>query len=541
MIDNEGAIAALIAENKALRQRMAELDQECQTMQRILQNAPVFIYLYDLIEQRTVFGNSGLAAMLGYTDITELQQMGDEVVARLMHSDDMERFPTHIARFGTLSDNVVIEFEYRMQHTDGAWRWCKSHDRVFNRTTDGAPRQILGVVQDITEQKQSQDAMHLAQLALDHAGDAIFWTNSSGQFIYGNHAACASLGYTSDELLALQINDVDRTISSEQWQENMRLLQQHRSTTFETQHWHKDDSTFPVEVSASYITVGETAYIYGFARDISERKQRERDLKLFKTLVENAPDAIAVGDMHAHILYANPAYKTITGYGEALIGMDVLSLVVEENHAMIAEAMHTLAKKGAATIFTTYRRQDGSTFPVEITGFQIEDDEGETQLIAFVRDISERKRAEQERTILQQQIIDAQSAAIRELSTPLIPISNTAMIMPLIGTIDSTRAQQVLETLLEGVAQHRATIAILDITGVQVVDTQVAQAFIQAAQAVKLLGAQVMLTGIQPQIAQTLVYLGVDLSGIQTRGSLQAGIAYALADSRKQVQATPRQ
>jgi anti-anti-sigma regulatory factor len=85
-----------------------------------------------------------------------------------------------------------------------------------------------------------------------------------------------------------------------------------------------------------------------------------------------------------------------------------------------------------------------------------------------------------------------------------------------------------METLLDGVAQQRARLVILDITGVTVVDSQVAQALIRAAQAVKLLGARVMLTGIQPQIAQTLVHLGVDLSGIQTRSSLQAGIATAL-------------
>jgi anti-anti-sigma factor len=134
---------------------------------------------------------------------------------------------------------------------------------------------------------------------------------------------------------------------------------------------------------------------------------------------------------------------------------------------------------------------------------------------------------------LQQQIIDAQRDTLRELSTPLIPITDEVMIMPLIGTIDSGRAQMVMEALLEGVARHQARLVILDITGVAVVDTQVAQAFIQAAQAVRLLGAQVMLTGIQPQIAQTLVTLGVDLSDIITRGSLQAGIASALTATRK--------
>jgi rsbT co-antagonist protein RsbR len=102
--------------------------------------------------------------------------------------------------------------------------------------------------------------------------------------------------------------------------------------------------------------------------------------------------------------------------------------------------------------------------------------------------------------------------------------------MPLIGTLDSGRAQQVMETLLEGVSTHQAELAILDITGVSMVDTQVAQALVRSAQAVRLLGAQVMLTGLQPQIAQTLVHLGVDLSDIVTRGSLQAGIIYALGE-----------
>lgn len=126
--------------------------------------------------------------------------------------------------------------------------------------------------------------------------------------------------------------------------------------------------------------------------------------------------------------------------------------------------------------------------------------------------------------------IEAQQDTLRELSTPLIPITDTVVIMPLIGAIDSLRAKQIMETLLNGVALHQARMVILDITGVAMVDTQVAQAFIQAAQAVKLLGAQVMITGIQPRIAQTLIELGADLSSILTRGSLQAGIVSVFSE-----------
>jgi rsbT co-antagonist protein RsbR len=168
--------------------------------------------------------------------------------------------------------------------------------------------------------------------------------------------------------------------------------------------------------------------------------------------------------------------------------------------------------------------------PIDYNAFLVRDKQSKEPLgIACVaRDITEQKRAEAERIALQEQVIEAQRAAIRELSTPLMPLSDGVVAMPLVGTIDSGRAQQIMETLLEGVAEHQARIAILDITGVQVVDTQIANALVQAAQAVRLIGANVILTGIRPDVAQTLVHLGVDLSHLVTRGSLQSGIAYAL-------------
>jgi anti-anti-sigma regulatory factor len=138
------------------------------------------------------------------------------------------------------------------------------------------------------------------------------------------------------------------------------------------------------------------------------------------------------------------------------------------------------------------------------------------------------ERANAEREQMQDEMIRMQELALRELSTPLLAVSDHAVVMPLIGAIDSRRAQQVIETLLEGITTHGATIAILDITGVTVVDTQVANALLRAAQAVRLLGARVVLTGIRPEIAQTLVGLGADLSEVVTRSSLQSGIAYAI-------------
>jgi PAS domain S-box-containing protein len=151
-----------------------------------------------------------------------------------------------------------------------------------------------------------------------------------------------------------------------------------------------------------------------------------------------------------------------------------------------------------------------------------------THILSTWKDITadkQRALAEQQR---QDELIDQQTATLAEMSTPLLTISDTTVVMPLVGAVDSRRVSQIMDTLLQGVSASRASIVILDITGVSVVDTQVADAFIRASQAVSLLGAQVVLTGIRPEVAQTLVQLGVDLRSIITRGTLQDGITYAL-------------
>ncbi len=123
--------------------------------------------------------------------------------------------------------------------------------------------------------------------------------------------------------------------------------------------------------------------------------------------------------------------------------------------------------------------------------------------------------------------LDAQRRTIRELGTPILPVHEGVLVMPLVGIIDSNRATQVMETLLEAISAHQADIVILDITGVPLVDTSVANYILQAARATRLIGARVVLVGIGAEIAQTMVHLGVDLSDIMTLANLQEGLQYA--------------
>ncbi|NJN17660.1 MAG: STAS domain-containing protein [Oscillochloris sp.] len=120
-----------------------------------------------------------------------------------------------------------------------------------------------------------------------------------------------------------------------------------------------------------------------------------------------------------------------------------------------------------------------------------------------------------------------QRAAIDTLASPVVEVWEGILTVPLIGLIDGRRAMAITERLLEAIVEHQADIVILDITGVPMVDTAVASALLQAAQAVSLLGSQVVLVGITGEIAQTLVQLGVDLSRIITLANLKAAINWA--------------
>jgi anti-anti-sigma regulatory factor len=138
-----------------------------------------------------------------------------------------------------------------------------------------------------------------------------------------------------------------------------------------------------------------------------------------------------------------------------------------------------------------------------------------------------RKRTEEERNKLQREVIEAQQSLLAELSTPLIPIREGLVVMPLIGAMNAERASQMLNSLLRGVTSSGARVAIIDVTGVQAVDTHVANMLMQAARSVRLLGAEVVITGIRAGVAQVLVGLGVNLQDVMTRRNLQGGIEYA--------------
>ncbi len=136
-----------------------------------------------------------------------------------------------------------------------------------------------------------------------------------------------------------------------------------------------------------------------------------------------------------------------------------------------------------------------------------------TVAVGFVR--------ERERVIRQQQ------EAIRDLSTPVLPVRGRLLILPIVGAIDPPRARQLTEQLLRGIRSNRAKVVVMDVTGVPAIDVAVANHLVQTMEAARLLGAFVIVTGLSPELAQTLVGIGLDLGKMNTVGDLQGGIEEA--------------
>jgi rsbT co-antagonist protein RsbR len=256
----------------------------------------------------------------------------------------------------------------------------------------------------------------------------------------------------------------------------------------------------------------------------------ERDV--VRHVVDEAPAFISRLTPDGRVIYVNKACEQIIGKRSAEVeGQNLLPLLYPGDlWGAIEEYLRIAAAGGDVRDYeATVETHDGRRRVLAWNSYhRFAPDGSLAEVVSFGVDITERKRDEAERRRLQDEVIAMQAATLAEVSTPLIPISASVVAMPLIGAIDTPRAEQIMHTLLTGIGETRAKIAILDITGVAVVDTQVADALLRAARAVRLLGAEVILTGIRPDVAQTLVGLGTNLDGIVTRGTLQSGIAFAM-------------
>lgn len=203
-----------------------------------------------------------------------------------------------------------------------------------------------------------------------------------------------------------------------------------------------------------------------------------------------------------------------------LVGKNYFELFSE--HSSAADVRAALVGKRSHS-FTVYEG-----VPYENWCAPLFDAQGRVELILYISlDITDAKRIEQELRA-KMDLIQQQQHVIRELSTPIIQVWDKVLALPLLGVVDSGRAAEVMESLLTQVSKTRARFAILDLTGVEALDTATVSHVIKLIQSLRLLGAEGLITGICPNVAQTMVGLGINLDGFVTLANLQSGLQYCM-------------
>lgn len=277
-------------------------------------------------------------------------------------------------------------------------------------------------------------------------------------------------------------------------------------------------------------------------RDVTKRviAEQERDrlafavetkideLRQWKSLADRAPDAIALLDMDGGVTYANAAFGVLVEKEESIIGLNVAQFFLRSgDYASIDQKLRT---RGSFRGDLELARAGGTVIVAHVVVFVITNERGRaTSLGCIARDRTDEIRKEEDRRFLQDAVIESHEKLILELETPLLPVARGVLVMPLVGRIDSRRAERIMAALLDGVVEHRAHVVILDITGVPVVDDAVALGLVRAANAVRLLGAETLLAGVGPEVARRLVDHAHEISTLRPCSTLERGVTMAMA------------
>lgn len=246
----------------------------------------------------------------------------------------------------------------------------------------------------------------------------------------------------------------------------------------------------------------------------------------YETLFEHAIDMVGVATFDGWFVKLNRAWEKTLGHSlDELKAAPFLSFVhPDDKDATIAEAQRL--NEGATTLMfrNRYRCKDGGYKWIDWTSTP----QG-NHIYFIAREATDRIRLEEELRETVEQLRKS-NEALRALSTPILKVAPGVLLLPVVGQIDADRTSSMMEMLLEAIVQSASSVTILDLTGVAEVDAESASHVLSIVSAARLLGSECLVSGIRPQIAATLVDLGVNTENMRTFGTLSAALAYALKD-----------
>ncbi|MCY1061448.1 PAS domain-containing protein [Nannocystis sp. SCPEA4] len=287
---------------------------------------------------------------------------------------------------------------------------------------------------------------------------------------------------------------------------------------------HADGRTFEWTVAPARAGDG-VAHVVCYGADVTARAAATRASELehvmLRVLVDNLPVVVCAYASDGTYLYVGGQGLAATGLtSEQMVGKNPLEMFKDSSDSLEFIRRGLAGIPTRMTIESLGRWWDSWHIPAPPTS--------RAAMVSMSLDVTEAHASERElRTKLD--LIERQQRVIRELSTPIIEVWEGVLVMPIIGLVDSMRTSEIMDSLLQSIGRMRARFAILDLTGIEVVDTATANHLLAMIRAARLLGAEGILTGIHPGIAQTIVTLGVDLNGFVVHATLRQALSHCLA------------
>jgi PAS domain S-box-containing protein len=330
-----------------------------------------------------------------------------------LHPDDCSMVSDHFSEM--LLTKQFREVDYRTVWPDGTMRWIHATGKVYT-DENGEPVRIIGTVQDITERREAEKALHLTRFSVDNVADAVYWIDAESQITDANETASRMLGYTYEELMQMSLSDIDLDFSIERWAGIWQHLKDESKRTIEAQHRTKDDRIIPVEIVSNYIKFNGRELACAVVRDITERKQAEETLQKneehLRLITENMVDVISQTDAQINIIYSSPSLERVFGYlPEVIIGKPAMGMIHPDDVEPVLKLAVEARQRGEASVLLEYRwrHADGDYLWVESATRLLYDEHGESLGAIFgTRDITDRKRAEAEQMKLEEQLRQAQ-------------------------------------------------------------------------------------------------------------------------------------
>lgn len=254
---------------------------------------------------------------------------------------------------------------------------------------------------------------------------------------------------------------------------------------------------------------------------------KELQKKLKEQILEQIPAPVMAVNNDFDILYINDKTRELLDRDDDDIIGKKCSKLFNSTHCGGNCCMKQAMKELKTCSSRSEIRINGKDVPVECYAVPLKNERGEViGGLEFILDITEQYKYEQR--------LKEQSHTIREMSTPTIKLWEGVLVLPVVGVVDSVRAQYMMESILEKIVQTYAKVIILDIQGVAAVDTAVANHLIKITNATKLMGCQCIMSGISPAVAQTIIHLGIDMHGICTKATLSDALeeAFSILDMK---------